>query len=88
MTTCYTPEMNETRPDDAVIDATYGGPGHQMLKTPLTLSGRGVKLVAILKAEELHEIAKHKAGWNQYRVTNAAYNRIERQYHVARECLL
>lgn len=84
----YHPEMGEARPE-AKIDAqlAHGGK-HWYLKTPLTLTGRGVTLIEVLKAENLVPQAKHKAGWFRYKVTDAAFDRICKEHRVATEMLL
>ena len=86
--TIYTPEMGETRPADAVIDASYSGPGHVRLVTPLVLKGRGINLIQTYTATDLVPQAQHKVGWHQYRVTKAAFGRIEREHKTAWESLL
>ena len=86
---CYHSEMGETRPADAVIDASLAHYGkHYFLKTPLTLKGRGVEFLGTLKAENLYASAQHKAGWNEYKVTIRAFEAICDQHKVAVECLL
>lgn len=85
----YTPEMGETRPADAAIDAQLAHYGkHYFLKTPLTLSGRGVEFLGQIKASDLVPAAQHKAGWNEYKVTIKAFERICEQHKVACEHLL
>ena len=85
----FHPEMGETRPADAVIAATLSHYGrHYFLKTPLTLSGRGVEFRGQLKAADLVPTARHKAGWNEYKVTARAFERICAEHKVAMEMLL
>ena len=89
MLTGYHSEMAEKRPTDATIDAQLSHTGrHYFLKTPLTLAGRGVKLLRTLRAEELVPQAQHKAGWHEYKVTESAFERITTEHHVAMEILL
>lgn len=46
MLTGFYPEMNEKRPADATIDARLCHSGrHYLLKTTLTLKGRGIRLL-------------------------------------------
>ena len=82
----FYPEMGQTKPA-AAIDAFYAV-GRYMVKTPLTLSGRGVTFRGVLKASDLVPQAQHKAGWNSYTLTPAAYRRICAEHSVSRECLL
>jgi hypothetical protein len=87
MVSHYYPEMNEAKPV-ATIEARLGYDGHYHLKTPLHLSGRGVTYTGQLTSERLIPQAQHKAGWNEYRVTKAAYAKICEAYSVSVECLL
>jgi hypothetical protein len=81
--------MNEARPDDAVIDARLSHYGkHWFLKTPLVLRGRGIEHLGTLTADRLVESAQHKVGWHEYKVTERAMERIQKEHKVACECLL
>lgn len=87
--TGYYPEMNEARPADTQIDATMARfSDHYYLETPLTLKGRGIKHEGVLRADELVESARHKAGWNEYRVTEAAFRKLDAAYKISMEFLL
>lgn len=84
----YYPEMGEIRPF-ALIEARLGHYGqHWFLKTPLTLKGRGIKHIGVLTAERLTPQAQKKAGWNEYKVTEAAFEKLCQQYPVSSESLL
>lgn len=87
MTTCYTPEMGQKRPE-AQIEARYGGNGHKMIETQIALKGRGIKFIRTLRSEDLTAQGQRKVGWHQYRVTDAAYEGLEAFYSISRECLL
>lgn len=87
--TGYYPEMNEARPADTEIDARMSYNGRKwLLKTPLTLKGRGISFVEVLRADELTAAAQHKAGWNEYRVTEKAFEKLDSQYRISSEFLL
>lgn len=86
-TTNYWPEMGDVRPA-AQMDVQYAGPNHYRLKTPLDLSGKGVTLEEVLTAKSFVDPSNPRVGWKVYRVTRAAFARIEREHSVARECLL
>lgn len=85
----YYSEMGQTRPADTQIDASlchYGK--HYYLKTPLQLKGRGIVHQNTLTAEELTPAAQYKAGWNEYRVTQAAFRKLDSQFKISMEFLL
>jgi hypothetical protein len=85
----YHPEMGEKRPDDVLGDASLSHYGkHYFLKTPLELKGRGIENLGKLRAEDLVEKARHKAGWNQYKVTIAAFEKICAAHKIGVEQLL
>ena len=81
----FCPEMGEVRAADAVIDASHSFGGGWAIKTPLTFAGRGVKFLGALKASRLTEAAQHKAGWNEYRVTEKAFKTICESHKVSTE---
>ncbi len=84
----YHPEMGETKPE-AQIEAHLGHYGnHWFLTSQVELKGRGITLRHILTAGELTEQAQHKVGYFEYRVTEAAFNRICKQHRVSGEMLL
>lgn len=82
----YYPEMGEPKPPGAQIEARMSSRGakHWYLRTPLTLSGRGVTFLGV--ASGMRTAAKN--GWNEYRVTEAAFQAICKTHHVATEALL
>ena len=89
MLTSYCPEMNEARPEETQIDASMSHYGrHWYLRTPLTLKGRGIVHLGAESAESLTPQAQHKAGWNKYKVTSAAFDAICKKFNVATESLL
>ena len=85
----YYSEMGEGRPEAAQIDASLGHYGkHYFLTTRLTLKGRGIEFLKTLEAKDLTDFAQDKVGCHEYKVTIAAFEKICRQYLVAREHLL
>jgi len=87
--TGYYSEMGEKRPDAATIDATLSHTGkHWFLKTALTITGRGVTLLRTLTANDLVPQAQHQVGLHEYKVTDAAFDRIKSEHCVACELLL
>lgn len=85
---CYWPEMGEKRPL-AQIRATLGHYGkHYYLRTPMELKGRGIALIGVMKSESLTPTGQYMAGWNEYKVTSAAFELIKNNYAVSMEALL
>ena len=83
----YHPEMGEFRPE-APIEASLSHYGrHYFLRTPLTLEGRGVTHLGTLAAERLVP-GSRLVGWNEYKVTLAAFERIQAEHDVVTELLL
>ena len=87
-TISYWPEMGQNKPLNTDGNARYGGSGHQMIETPHTLKGRGIKFIEVIEASRLNERGQYKAGWNYYRVSDRAYEALELRYTFAREALL
>lgn len=89
MLAIYCPEMKEVRPEATQIDAHLSHYGkHYFLRTPLMLKGRGIVHQGVETAESLVPTAQHKAGWNKYKVTTAAFEAICEKYNVSMESLL
>lgn len=86
--TSYTPEMGQKRPADTQIDASIGHYGGWFLHTPLTLKGRGITFRGTTEASTLVPAAQHKAGWNNYKVTDLAFEKLSREYRISMESLL
>ena len=89
----YCPEMNETKPHhkfyDGEVQASYNYK-YQYIVTPLELKGRGITFEQKIDPKNYHSIdrIKYKIGWNQYKVTNNAFNKLEEKYKFVRETLL
>ena len=84
---CYTPEMGGQKPD-CQMEASRGYYGkHWFIDTPLYLKGRGIELIK--KYQEKDFCSKdHRVGWNEYRVTNRAFEKLKEKYSIPQECLL
>jgi len=85
----YYPEMGEARPE-AQIEASLGHYGkHWYLRTDERLHGRGITYLGQLTADMMcGPRADYLAGMHKYRVTEAAFERLCRQYMVSTEILL
>ena len=84
---CYTPEMGGQKPD-CQMEASRGYYGkHWFIDTPLELKGRGIELIK--KYQEKDFCSKdHRVGWNEYRVTNRAFEKLKEQHTISQELLL
>jgi hypothetical protein len=84
----YYPEMREPKPA-AEIEARMSHSGrHWYIDTPLTLKGCGIKYLGTLTADQLTREGQWKVGWHEYRVTNAAFDRLTERYDISTACLL
>lgn len=61
---------------------------HLAKQDPLMFKGRGIKHLGTLRADHLTEQAQHKAGWNEYTVTERALDKLAERFTFAREALL
>jgi hypothetical protein len=83
----YYPEMGEAKPA-AQIEAHLGHYGkHYYLNTPLTLSGRGIEFLETMTAANLVP-GSRMVGWNRYKVTVKAFEKLAQQYAIVSESLL
>jgi hypothetical protein len=83
----YYPEMNETKPENVQGDVSLAHYGqHYFVKTPLELNGRGVTLEDVYTADNCNNPAKF--GWNRYRVTVRAMEKLNARYDFVMELLL
>jgi hypothetical protein len=89
MLATYYPEMNEVKPA-AEIEARLGHYGkHWFIKTKLTLKGRGIAFIRTLAASDLvMPQGERLIGCHEYKVTEAAFQRICQEHSVSSECLL
>lgn len=85
----YTPEMGDKKPV-AHMEARLAHYGkHYFIDTPLTLSGRGIVHQDTYTAKTFTGGAAHrKCGWNCYKVTLNAMEKLRKQYRVSHESLL
>lgn len=87
MLTSYYPEMGEKQPATAQIEASLGHYGkHWFLRTPLTLKGRGITFRGQITAEKVN--TPRLVGWNEYKVTEAAFEKICEEHQVSSVSLL
>lgn len=84
----YYPEMGESKPE-AQIEASLSYNGkHYFLYTSLALAGRGVEHLGVYQSHQLPPQGQYKVGWNKYKVTRKAFERIKAQHAVSYEILL
>ena len=83
----YTPELGGQKPV-CQMEASKGYYGkHWFIDTPLELKGRGIEFIK--KYQEKDFCSKdHRVGWNEYRVTNKAFDKLKEKYSISQECLL
>ena len=61
---------------------------HYFIDTPLQIKGRGITFIKTYKSNELGNHGQYKAGWNEYKVTKKAYEKLKEQYAISMECCL
>lgn len=84
----YCPEMGESRPECQIM-AKLGHFGtHYYLDTPLTLKGRGITFMEVREAKNLTASGQFMAGWNRYKVTERAFQKLQEQYSISMKNLL
>lgn len=92
-TYAYTPEMGQVKPHhkfyDGEVQASYNYK-YQYIITPLDLKGRGITLQGVIDPNKYIHPERHeyKRGWNEYKVTLNAFNKLEEKYKFVREALL
>lgn len=85
---CYTPEMGEQKPD-CQVEASRGYYGkHWFVDTPLELKGRGITFLKKYEGKDLTTPGSYKVGWNEYQVTNRAFEKLKEQYTISQELFL
>jgi hypothetical protein len=85
--TIFYPEMGG-KPAEGALEARMGYNGKVYIKTPRVLKGRGITLIEVLDRAHLVPQAKHKHGWNSYRLTLRAYEALCQREKVSMEVLL
>ena len=91
----YCPEMKESKPHhkfyDMEVQASYDYK-YQYITTPLEIKGRGITFMGKIDLKNYNEYAhknmKYKEGWNEYKVTNNAFKKLDENYKIVRETLL
>ena len=77
----YTPEMGGAKPD-CQMEASrgyYGG--HWFIDTPLEIKGRGITFLKKYTDKDFCTPGHYRVGWNEYRVTNKAFDKLKRTVH-------
>lgn len=79
----YTPEMGQQKPDCQMeaSRAYYGK--HYFIDTPIEIKGRGIKFIKKYTAKDFTNPNNKKVGWNEYQVTNLAYEKLKEQYTIS-----
>jgi hypothetical protein len=92
-TFAYCPEMKEVKPDhrfyDAEVQASYDYK-YQYITTPLELKGRGITFMGKIDPKNYISADRiaYKIGWNEYKVTRKAFEKLEGEIRMVRETLL
>ena len=85
---CYTPEMGQRKPQ-VKMEASLAHYGkHYYIDTTETLKGRGIEFIKTYKEGDFIRPNYYKIGWNEYRVTSNAFEKLKTQYPISMECLL
>lgn len=85
----YTPEMGQKKPEGCQIEAKLSHYGkHYFIDTPMQIKGRGITFIKTYNSNELSVHGQYKAGWNEYKVTTKAYEKLKEQYAISMECCL
>ena len=84
----YRSEMGEARPaGDMEASLSHSG-NHWYVQTSLGLKGRGIRHIQTLTSEILTLVGQRKVGWNEYKITESAMDRLQTQYAVTVEMML
>jgi hypothetical protein len=89
----YCPEMKQSKPHhkfyDMEVQASYDYK-YQYITTPLEIKGRGITFIGTIDPKNYHSVDRiaYKIGWNEYKVTNNAFKKLEENYKIVRETLL
>ena len=83
----YTPELGQAKPESVQGEVSLSHYGrHYYVKTPLELKGRGITWSDTYTPANCNNPAKY--GWNTYRVTEKAMEKLNTQFDFAYESLL
>ena len=79
----YTPEMGQEKPDCQMeASRSYYG-GYYYIDTPLEIKGRGITFLRKYESKHFVHSDNYKVGWNEYRVTELAFEKLEKQYTIS-----
>lgn len=84
----YCPEMGEQKPECQIEAARSYYGRHYHISTPLQLKGRGITFDRVLESKNLTASAQYKVGWNEYTVTERAFDKLQEQYSISQESFL
>lgn len=84
----YCPEMGEQKPECQIEAARSYYGRHYHISTPLQLKGRGITFDRVLESKNLSKSAQYKVGWNEYTVTERAFDMLQQKYSISQESLL
>lgn len=84
----YCPEMGQKKPIGQ-MEATLSFRGtHWFIDTPLTLKGRGITFIKTYEENDFVKKQYYKVGWNEYKVTQNAFDELKKYYAITKESLL
>lgn len=81
----YCPEMGEGRPECQMIARMSHYGSHYYIDTPLTLKGRGITFLETRESKNLTASGQFMTGWNEYKVTERAFHKLQEQYSISME---
>lgn len=82
---CYTPELGGRKPSTNMEARISHDGKHYFINTPLELKGRGI---TELETSWLDGCQKQLENWRKYRVTPAAFEKLESAHPISMQCLL
>lgn len=84
----YYPEIGEEKPT-CQMEAVLGYYGkHRYVDTPIEIRGRGIIFLKKYAETDFCDPADHRVGWNEYRVTKNAFEKLKVQYSISYEACL
>lgn len=84
----YCPEMGEQKPECQIEAARSYYGSHYHISTPLQLKGRGITFERVLESKNLSKSAQYRTGWNEYIVTERAFDMLQKKYSISQESFL
>lgn len=84
----YCPEMGEQKPQCQIEAARSYYGRHYHISTPLELKGRGITLTEFWKQRTCPKDTSTMSGWNEYTVTERAFDMLQQKYSISQESLL